>query len=336
MTGKLDRIMLAHGSGGRLSHELVGEIVRALPDPVLEKLGDAAELELVSGRLAFTTDTYTVTPPVFPGGDIGKLAVCGTVNDLAAAGARPRFLSLALVLEEGLELKLLRRILVSIAAATKEAGVRVVTGDTKVVERGGADRIFINTSGVGELGEGTQLGPERIRPGDKVLINGGIGEHGAAVLAQRQNLGLGGLASDCAPLWGLVEAVLSSGCDVRFMRDATRGGLATVLNEAAEGRDFGISLLESAVPVSEPVRAFCELLGYDPLYIANEGKMVIVAEPEGAARALAAMRAHPLGGGAAVIGEVVERPTGRVYLKTAVAGRRVLDMLTGDQFPRIC
>ncbi|MFH2203297.1 MAG: hydrogenase expression/formation protein HypE [Elusimicrobiota bacterium] len=336
MAGKTERILLAHGSGGRLSHELVGEIVRALPDPILRRLGDSAEIEPAPGRLAFTTDTYTVSPAVFPGGDIGRLAVCGTVNDLAAAGATPRYLSLGLVIEEGLEFDFLRSILRSVGETAREAEVRIVTGDTKVVERGGVDRLFINTAGVGELGRRSALGPEGIRAGDRILINGTVGDHGAAVLSRRHQMGLKGLRSDCAPLWSLVQPVLDADCGVRFMRDATRGGLATVLNEAAEGRDFGIVVDESAVPVSDSVRAFCELLGYDPLYIANEGKMVLVVDPGGAERALRLLRAHPLGAAAAVVGEVSGESAGRVLLRTTVGGRRILDMLVGDQFPRIC
>ncbi|HBL18691.1 MAG: hydrogenase expression/formation protein HypE [Elusimicrobia bacterium GWA2_69_24] len=337
MGEKAEQILLAHGSGGRLSHDLVGSsILKALPDPVLEKLTDSAELELDSRRIAFTTDSYTVRPLFFPGGDIGRLAVCGTVNDLAAMGAKPRFLSLALIIEEGLERAVLDRVVGSIAAAAREAGVRIVTGDTKVVEKGKGDGLFINTAGIGELGDGPGFSPERIAAGDKVLVNGTIGDHGAAVISERQALGIGGLASDCAPLWGLVKSVLDAGCKVKFMRDATRGGLATVLNEAAAGRSFGFTVSESAVPMREPVRAFCELLGFDPLYMANEGKMVLVAAPEDAERALAALRAHPLGRDAAVIGEAVPAPAGKVFLATAVRGRRILDMLVGDQFPRIC
>jgi len=331
-----DRILIGHGSGGRLSHELIGEIVRALADPMLERLGDSAELEIPSGRLAFTADSFTVKPLFFPGGDIGKLAVCGTVNDLAAAGAEPKFLSLSLIIEEGLEMALLRRVLCSIGRAAAQARVRIVTGDTKVVERGAADRLFINTAGIGELRSGAPAGPGAVRPGDKILLSGTLGDHGAAVLTERDSLGLRGLRSDCAPLWDLVAGVLDSGVIPRFMRDPTRGGFATVLNELVEGREFGAAVSEAAVRVSEPTRTFCELLGFDPLYIANEGKMVLVVGPEDAGKALGALRSHPFGADAAVVGEIVGEPAGRVFLETLVGGRRVLDMLTGDQFPRIC
>ncbi|MFA5139014.1 MAG: hydrogenase expression/formation protein HypE [Elusimicrobiota bacterium] len=337
MAEKADRILLAHGSGGRLSHELVGSVVLPeLSNPVLLELGDSAVVESPAPRLAFTTDSHTVKPLFFPGGDIGRLSVCGTVNDLAAAGAKPLYLSLALIIEEGLELSVLSKVMRSIRAAAEEAGVSVVAGDTKVVEKGSGDGLFTNTSGIGAVREGVTLSPSRIEPGDKVLVTGTIGDHGAAVLSERQNLGFSSLRSDCAPLWGLVAGLLDAGVGVKFMRDPTRGGLATVLNEAVHGRAFGIRVLEPDVPVREEVRAFCEVLGLDPLYIANEGKMVVVVAAKDAERALGVVRSQPLGREAAIIGDVVAEPKGRVYLSTRIKGTRVLDMLVGEQFPRIC
>ena len=337
MPGKTDKILLAHGSGGRLSHDLIGSaIFKELGNPILAELGDSAVLELGGRRLALTTDSHTVSPLFFPGGDIGRLSVCGTVNDLAAVGARPRYLTLGLVMEEGLDASVLERTLRSIGEAAKEAGVWIVAGDTKVVEKGGADKLFTNTSGLGEVLDGVELSPARIRPGDKVLVTGTMGDHGAAVLSARQDLGFTALSSDVAPLWGLVERLLAERCDVKFMRDPTRGGLATVLNEAALGRDFGFRVLESEVPVRESVRTFCEMLGLDPLYIANEGKMVVVVSPQDADRALGLLRAHPLGRDARLIGEAVAEHKGKVFLTTSIRGSRILDMLVGEQFPRIC
>lgn len=330
-----DRILLSHGSGGRLQAGLLRRLIlRELTDKTLARLGDSAEIR-GSRRMALTTDTYTVTPMVFPGGDIGKLAVCGTVNDLAAAGAKPEHMTFALVLEEGLETSSLRRVVRSAAAAARRAGVRIVAGDTKVVEKGGCDGLFINTSGVGKLHPRARLSADRIRPGDKLLVSGTIGDHGAAVLCARQDLGFTGLRSDCAALWGPAKKLLDS-CDVKLMRDPTRGGLATVLNEIAEDRGFGIEVLEASLPVREPVRAFCEVLGLDPLYSANEGKLAAVVAGRDAGRALKVLRSHPLGRDAALIGSVVRQPAGRVFLTTGIGGRRILDMLAGDQFPRIC
>ncbi len=340
-----ERILLAHGSGGVMTHELIRDVfVRHFDHPALDAMGDAAVLPpLPEGRLAMTTDSYVVQPLFFPGGDIGELAVCGTVNDLAVAGARPLYLTSGFILEEGLPWETLERVVASMAATAREAGVRIVAGDTKVVERGAADGLFINTAGVGVVPPGLALDPARLRPGDALLVNGTVGDHGLAVMIQREGLAFGSaLESDSAPLNGLIAAVLEAtqgstpGGNVRCMRDATRGGLATVLNEWVESMAVGIEVEEEAIPVREEVRAACEFLGLDPLYAANEGKVVIALAAEAAETALAAMRAHPLGRDAALIGRVTAEHPGRVALRTPYGARRVLPMLTGAQLPRIC
>lgn len=332
-----ETILLAHGSGGRLTRDLIREVFqRELSNPFLDDLGDAAVLPRQSGRLAFTTDSYVVRPIFFPGGDIGKLAVCGTVNDLSMVGARPLYLSIGFILEEGLSLGDLRRIVRSAAQAAREAGVVIVAGDTKVVDRGAADGVFINTAGVGVIPEGVALSPQNIRPGDAVLVSGTVGDHGIAVMAQREGLGLSTpLMSDCAPLNGLAEAVVACG-GVRVMRDPTRGGLATTLVELAQAGGVGLEIQESAVPVNDAVRGACELLGLDPLYVANEGKLVAIVAADCADAALAAMQAHPLGRDARVIGYATQAQAGRVVLKTILGVSRVVEMLTGEQLPRIC
>ena len=339
-----ERILLAHGSGGVMTHELIHDVfVRHFDHPALDAMGDAAVLPaLPEGRLAMTTDSYVVQPLFFPGGDIGELAVCGTVNDLAVAGARPLYLTSGFILEEGLPWETLERVVASMAATAREAGVRIVAGDTKVVERGAADGLFINTAGVGVVPPGLTLDPARLQPGDALLVNGTMGDHGLAVMIQREELAFGSaLESDSAPLNGLIAAVRdalggSAPGSVRCMRDATRGGLATVLNEWTETASVGIEVEESAIPVREDVRAACEFLGLDPLYAANEGKVVIALAAEAAETALAAMRAHPLGHDAALIGRVTAEHPGRVALRTPYGARRVLPMLTGAQLPRIC
>jgi len=278
-----------------------------------------------------------VKPLFFPGGDIGRLSVCGTVNDLAVMGAVPRFISCGFILEEGLDLSTLERVLDSMRAAADEAGVEVVTGDTKVVEKGGADGLFINTSGIGAMPPGVDLSTGKIRPGDRVLVSGGIGEHGLAVLIQREGLRFqSSIRSDCAPLHGLAAEILRASTGLRFMRDPTRGGLATTLNEVVERKEWGIRIDEEAVPVCDAVRGLCEVLGLDPLYVANEGKLVAVAAPEDADRVLAAMKAHPLGAGTRIIGEVLDKPKGRVVIRSAIGGLRIADMMTGEPLPRIC
>jgi hydrogenase expression/formation protein HypE len=331
-------VQLAHGGGGRLMRQLLEEVfLEGLGPAALGERHDAAVVPLGGERLAFTTDSYVVTPRFFPGGDIGRLAVYGTVNDLAMAGARPAYLSVGFILEEGLALEELRRVVASLREAALECGVRVVTGDTKVVDRGKADGLFLNTSGVGSVPAGVSIHPRRVRPGDAVLVSGDVGRHGIAVLSVREGLAFEtAVRSDCAPLSPLVEALLGAGVEVRCLRDATRGGLATALNEIALEAGVGLTVEEAAVPVAEAVAGACELLGLDPLYVACEGRMVaFVPEPQ-AALALEVLRRHPLGAGAARIGQVTEGPAGQVSLRTRLGGQRLLDLLSGEQLPRIC
>lgn len=328
-----DIITLDYGSGGKKTAALIDEIIiPELGNNTLNALGDGAILD---GQLAFSTDSFVVDPLFFPGGDIGKLCVCGTVNDLAMCGAEPKYLSLALIIEEGLPTESLRRIVSSIKAAAEAAGVAVVTGDTKVVERGRGDGVYITTSGIGVV-RYPGLGPERMRPGDAVLISGTAGDHGAAVMLARDALMEGEIRSDCAALNGLVRAVLESGAQVRVLRDPTRGGVATTLCEFAESAALGIELDEAAIPVRRDVSAACALLGLDPLYCANEGKMLAVVAAEDAERALAAMRGVPEGKNAAIIGRVISDRPGKVVLRTAMGGSRILQKLAGAQLPRIC
>ncbi len=336
-------ILLAHGSGGGQTHRLVEQVFRRrLDNQFLRQGDDAAVLPLPRGlpegaRLAFTTDSFVVSPLFFRGGNIGKLAVCGTVNDLAVQGAEPLYLSLGLIIEEGLAVADLERIVDAIADAAGEAGVQVVTGDTKVVERGKADGVYINTSGVGLIPSGRTLGGAQARPGDQVLVSGGLGEHALAVLSERAGLSWETpLKSDCAPLNGLIRQVLAAAPGVRVLRDPTRGGLATTLNEIAGQSKVGIRLEEAAIPVPAAVRGACDMLGFDPLYAANEGKVVAIVPREEAEAALSAMRAHPYGREAAAIGEVVQGPEGLVTLVTRFGGERVLDLLEGEMLPRIC
>lgn len=328
-----DIITLDYGSGGKKTAALIDEIiVPELGNAALNSLGDGAVLE---GGLAFSTDSFVVSPLFFPGGDIGKLSVCGTVNDLAMCGAEPKYLSLALIIEEGLPAENLRRVVASIKSAAEAAGVQIVTGDTKVVERGRGDGLYINTAGIG-LVKYPGLGPDKMRPGDAVLISGTAGDHGAAVMLARDGLMEGEIRSDCAALNGLAFALLDSGAQVRVLRDPTRGGVATTLCEFAESAKLGIELDEAAIPVRRDVSAACALLGLDPLCCANEGKMLAVVAPEDAQAALAALRSRPEGENAAIIGRVtVERP-GRVALRTAAGGARLLQKLAGAQLPRIC
>lgn len=328
-----DIITLDYGSGGKKTAALIDEIiVPELGNAALNSLGDGAVLE---GGLAFSTDSFVVSPLFFPGGDIGKLSVCGTVNDLAMCGAEPKYLSLALIIEEGLPAEDLRRVVASIKSAAEAAGVQVVTGDTKVVERGRGDGLYINTAGIG-LVKYPGLGPDKMRPGDAVLLSGTAGDHGAAVMLARDGLMEGEIRSDCAALNGLAFALLDSGAQVRVLRDPTRGGVATTLCEFAESAKLGIELDEAAIPVRRDVSAACAMLGLDPLYCANEGKMLAVVAPEDAQAALAALRSRPEGENAAIIGRVtVERP-GRVALRTAAGGARLLQKLAGAQLPRIC
>jgi hydrogenase expression/formation protein HypE len=325
-------VTMAHGGGGRAMRGLIEKILLpAFDNPMLAALEDQARIEIAAlaalgDRLAFTTDTYVVTPLEFPGGDIGRIAVCGTVNDLAVSGARPLFLSCGLVLEEGLDLQVLSQVAQSMARTAREAGVAIVTGDTKVVERGAADRLFINTAGIGVVPAGVNIAATRARPGDAVIVNGSLGDHGIAILLARNELALSAeVLSDCQPLHGLVAAMLAAGPDIHCLRDATRGGVATVLNEFAVSSDVAIRLREAALPLNEVVRGACEILGLDPLYLADQANAV-----------LASMRAHPAGREAAIVGEVCAAPAGRVILTTVIGGDRMVDMLVGEQLPRIC
>lgn len=334
-------ITLSHGSGGKATHNLIeGIFGPAFSNPLLDRMDDAATfaLGLPSARLAFTTDSYVVQPLFFPGGDIGRLAVHGTINDLAMAGAQPLYLSAGFILEEGFAISDLRRIVDSMASAAREAGVVIVTGDTKVVQRGKADGLFINTAGVGRVHPDAQPGQDQLCPGDVILLSGPIGEHGAAVLLAREALDIeSAIQSDTAPLHTLVADLMNAlGSQVHCLKDPTRGGVATSLNEMAQASEVGIVLEEATIPVRSDVRGICEILGLDPLTIANEGKMLAVVAPEAAEAALSLMQAHPLGREAAIIGAVQAEPTAMVFMRTAIGGKRVLDMLVGDPLPRIC
>ncbi|AKG35610.1 hydrogenase expression/formation protein HypE [Paenibacillus durus] len=332
-------ITLAHGSGGKLTHQLIqGIFQKHFRNDWLLEGGDSAVLETLPGQMAFTTDSYVIHPLFFRGGNIGKLAVCGTVNDLAVCGAIPKYMSCGWIIEEGFPLEELEEIAESMAATAREAGVFIVTGDTKIVPRGCADKLFLNTSGVGFIPEGLRLSPALIRPGDQVIVTGTIGDHGTAILIEREQLQVEtGLASDCAPLNGMLERVTASlGGAVRLMRDPTRGGVATTLNEFTEGQDFGIRLEENALPVKGEVSGLCGMLGMDPLYIANEGKALLIVDGTQADRVIELLRSHPNGQDAAIIGEVVADHPGKVYMRTLAGGHRIIDMLVGDQLPRIC
>ena len=328
-------ISLDYGSGGKKTARLIEKLILPrLDNPALRELGDGA---IVDGgeKLVFSTDSFVVSPLFFPGGDIGKLSVCGTVNDLSMCGAEPKYLSCSFIIEEGFPFSQLERIVASMAAQCEKAGVQIVTGDTKVVEKGRGDGIYINTAGIGVLRH-PGLSPGNIRPGDKVLVSGFVGDHGTAVMLARNQMMQGEIASDCAALNGLTEAILTAAPGVRVLRDPTRGGVATTLNEFVEGTALGIELEEAKIPVRPQVQAACDMLGLDPLYCANEGKLLAVAAPENADAVLAAMRGHELGAHAAIVGEVTERYPGKLTLRTAFGGSRVLQKLSGAQLPRIC
>ncbi len=336
-----DTILLAHGSGGRLTHELIESVfLERLGNAMLARQDDAAVWTLsqpAPGRIALTTDSYVVNPIFFPGGDIGRLAVCGTVNDLAMVGAEPLYLTAGFILEEGLPRADLERVVASMADAGSEAGVNIVAGDTKVVERGGVDRLFITTTGVGEVPEGVSISGANVEPGDVAILSGSLGVHGMAVMSQREGISFSfPLLSDCAPLNGLVAVMLETGQPIHCLRDPTRGGLATTLNEIACQSAVGIEIREACIPVSEGVRAACELLGLDPLYVANEGKLVAFVPPEAERPVLEAMRGHRYGQEATVIGRATSNHAGRVVMEMALGAHRVLDMLSGAQLPRIC
>ena len=333
-----DRILLGHGSGGKLSAELVRDIfLPAFSNPALAQLNDQAIVSVNGSRLAITTDSFVVKPLFFPGGDIGSLAVHGTINDLAMGGAQPLFLSVAFILEEGLPMETLQRVVDSLTRAAKDAGVQVVTGDTKVVEKGKGDGLFINTTGIGIVPDGLDLSADRAEPGDKVLLSGFIGDHGIAILAQREGLEFEStIQSDSAALHTLVAEMLKVNGTIRCMRDPTRGGLSSTLNEIAEQSRVGIELVEETIPVRDAVKGACEMLGLDPLYVANEGKLVAIVAPDAADALVETMRKHPLGKEARVIGTVTEAHAGLVTMRTTLGTTRIVDMLAGDQLPRIC
>ncbi len=333
-----DRILLGHGSGGKLSAELLRDVFLPLfRSPVLNRLDDQAVVEIEGLRLAFTTDSFVVKPLFFRGGDIGSLAVHGTVNDLAMGGAEPLYLSAAFILEEGLDVETLRRAAESMARAAEEAGVEIVTGDTKVVEKGSGDGLFINTTGIGRVPAGVHLSAANARPGDRVLLSGTLGDHGIAILSEREGIAFEtALESDSAALHTLVRDMLAASREIRCLRDPTRGGLASTANEIAASARVGIALDEPAIPVREEVRGACEMLGLDPLYVANEGKLVAVVAPGAADAVLEAMRRHPLGAQSAAIGTVTESHAGLVTMNTPFGTNRIVDMLPGDQLPRIC
>ncbi len=336
---KHDRILLAHGGGGQLTDNLIRDhILPNLKNDTLAKLGDSANLDLASGSLCLTTDSYVVKPLFFNGGDIGKLAVCGTVNDLAVAGSRPVALTLALIIEDGFELRLLDKILASIGETARRSNVEIVTGDTKTVEAGAADKIFINTAGVGERLSGVDLGFDKIAVGDKIIINGTVGDHGMTIISQREDIKFQSqLKSDCAPLAGLICELTAKTTGIKFMRDPTRGGLAATLNEISRSTKLSVEIRETDVPVKPAVQSAADMLGFDVLAIANEGKFVAVVSPESADDCLEVCKNHPLGKEAKILGEVVEtRDAAVVEIVTRIGGKRIVQMPYGRELPRIC
>lgn len=332
----MDRILLGHGSGGKMMHQLIREYF--VPEFELKSLNDSAVLEEINrGKIAFTTDSYVVSPIFFPGGDIGKLAVYGTVNDLSMVGARPLYITTGLILEEGFPLEYLKRILSSVASAAEKSGVKIVAGDTKVVDKGKADGIFINTSGVGIVENGIDISPIRVMSGDKVILSGPIGNHGISIIAERNGISFNPpVLSDTAPLNGLVSEMLKTTKGIHAMRDPTRGGLASALKEIAIDSGYCIVVEEESIPVPAGVRGACELLGFDPLYVANEGVLVAIVKPDVAESLVNTIKKHPLGKEAQLIGYVQETPAKMVLMKTSVGGTRIVEMLSGDQLPRIC
>ncbi|MBN1349318.1 hydrogenase expression/formation protein HypE [candidate division KSB1 bacterium] len=333
-----DKILLDHGSGGKLSNKLVSELIlQTFNNPILAQLDDGAMISIANQRLAFSTDSYTVDPLFFPGGNIGELAVNGTVNDLAMCGAMAKYLSVGLIIEEGFPISDLKLILQSMANAAAAAGVQIVTGDTKVVPRGAADKLFINTSGVGAIPEGIHISGKNARAGDKIILSGTIADHGMTILTQREGLQFDSpLRSDSAPLNRLVAAMLEASQEIHALRDPTRGGVGTSLNEIAGQSNSGILLFEDTIPVRDEVRGACELLGLDPLYVANEGKLLACVGAGDAERVLQRMKAEKYGTDACIIGEVTAENPRKVFMRTSIGGTRVVDMLTGEQLPRIC
>lgn len=338
MTTTPERILLDHGSGGKMSHDLTKELLLPLFDnPLLSALNDGAVFNVDRSRMAFSTDSFTVDPLFFPGGDIGELAIHGTVNDIAMCGAVPLYLSMAMIIEEGFKVSDLKKILVSMQNALAAADVKLVTGDTKVVPKGSADRIFINTSGIGIISENHQIGADQARPGDQILLSGTLADHGITIMTQREGLQFSAnLKSDTAPLNHLVRKMLSASNKIHVLRDPTRGGVGTALNEIAVQSNVGIRLKEADIPVKPEVAGVCELLGFDPLYLANEGKLLAFVPSGHSPAVLAAMQNDPLGKNARIIGEVVADHPKRVYMQTQIGGMRIVDMLTGEQLPRIC
>jgi hydrogenase expression/formation protein HypE len=334
-----DQIVMGHGSGGRMSHSLITKVFQqAFDNPALNAGDDAARIELAAGHpLAISTDAHVVWPLFFPGGDIGRLAVCGTVNDVAMLGARPMYLTASFILEEGLPVQTLQRVVESMVAAAEEAGIAIVAGDTKVVQKGKADGLYISTTGIGTILPGVEISGNNARPGDQVLVSGPIGDHGIAVLAARGELGFDAeVQSDVAPLNHLVQAILDASPHVHVLRDPTRGGLATTLNEIARQSGVCVMLDEGAIPIRRAVASASEMLGFDPLYIANEGKLVVFVDPEDATLVLEAMRAQPYGAEAVIIGSVEPEPENRVLMRTSIGSTRIVDMLSGEMLPRIC
>jgi hydrogenase expression/formation protein HypE len=340
MKNQFDTILLGHGSGGKLSHDLISELfAKHFDNDILRQQSDSAIIENPGNQLAFTTDSFVVDPIFFPGGDIGKLAIAGTVNDLAVSGAIPEYLSVGFIIEEGFSFTDLERIVITMADEAKKAGVKIVTGDTKVVDRGKCDKVFINSSGIGILDKkDTHISSgSRIKVGDQIIINGSIGDHGMAVMAARNELNItADISSDCACLHKMIGSAMEASSQIKFMRDATRGGLGTVIAELAKGKDFGIHIHEDQLIVNDDVRGICELLGFDPIYVANEGKVVMVVAAEDAQHVLKALKKHETGKNAAIIGEITGDHKGKAWLETQVGGKRIIEMLSGQQLPRIC
>lgn len=337
---KNTQVLLGHGSGGQLSHDLIKNIfVKHFDNPILQKQTDSALLEINASNISFTTDSYVVDPLFFPGGNIGKIAIAGTVNDLAVSGAKPMYISVGFIIEEGFPLADLEKIVKTMAEEAKKANVLIVTGDTKVVDKGKADKVFINTSGIGILDKKyiPISNGENVGVGDKIIINGSIGDHGMTIMSARNDLNIRArIESDCACLNHLIADILNSGADVKFMRDATRGGVATVLTEMVDKRNYGLEIRESDLNVIDGVRGMCELLGFDPLYVANEGKVVMVVSAKDAQNVLDIMQANEFGKQASIIGEIVDNHHGKGWIETIIGGKRIIDMLAGEQLPRIC
>jgi len=340
MNTKSENILLGHGSGGKLSHDLISELfTKHFDNDILRQQSDSAIVETENTHFAYTTDSFVVDPIFFPGGDIGKLAIAGTVNDLAVSGATPRYLSVGFIIEEGFPLKDLEKIVITMAKEATKTGVKIVTGDTKVVDKGKCDKVFINTSGIGILNKkNAHIGTgNQINVGDKIIINGSIGDHGMSVMAARNDLNIkADIKSDCACLNELINSAMAVSDQIKFMRDATRGGLGTVIAELARGKDYGIHLKEENLTVNEDVRGICELLGFDPIYVANEGKVVMVVAAEDAENVVCALKNHKTGKDASIIGEVTSDHKGKAWLETQVGGKRIIEMLSGQQLPRIC